>query len=377
MGSPEQVADLTKGLSKFALDFYHECVLSKRGNVVISPITVASALSLLAQGADGNTFEELRKVLHLTGDKATIANQFAAFYKLLQQTIGQSTLSIINKIYVQIGHQINKHFKEVAMTKFSSGIESLDFANGSKSAQTINSFVEKKSNEKIKNAIAPAELNFTTSVVLVNAIYFKGTWEHPFDKNDTFKGDFYTNDFNSVPVDFMRMLYRKFNYAKLEDLDATALEMRYANSELSFVIVLPNSRTGLSALENKLKQYDLAQIINRFHYKEIWITIPKFQIEFDINLNDVLSKMGITEMFTDRADLIGLSESKDTLHVSNVVHKAFIEVNEDSCEAAANNWMNATICIQPTFYADHSFLYYIMDTAKMIPILIGSFKNIE
>lgn len=226
----------------------------------------------------------------MTGDKATTANQFAEYYGLLQKSVGQSTLSIANQIYVQIGHPINKNFEEVAVKKFLSGIDSLDFAKSDASAKTINQFVEEKTKEKIKDLIKPEMLSSDTRVVLVNAIYFKGNWEYQFDKDSTTEGDFYISESETVPVDFMH-IKKKFNYALLEDLDATALEMKYANSNFSFVIVLPNSRTGLSALESKLKNYDLAQITDTMHKQEVEVTIPKFKVEFEINLNEVLKKV--------------------------------------------------------------------------------------
>lgn len=379
MASQVQVTDLTKGISSFALDFYQECAQSKPGDVIISPLSVASALALLAQGTEGNTFEELRKGLHLTGDKATTANQFAEYYGLLKKSVGQSTLSIANQIYVQIGHSINKNFEEVAVKKFFSGIDSLDFAKSDASAKTINQFVEEKTMEKIKDLIKPDMLSADTRVVLVNAIYFKGNWEYQFDKESTTEGDFYINESETVPVDFMH-IKKKFNYAILEDLDATALEMKYANSNFSFVIVLPNSRTGLSALEGKLKNYDLAEITNKMHKQEVEVTIPKFKVEFEINLNDVLKKLGMSEMFTSRADLSGILETKEPLYVSDVVHKAFIEVNEEGSEAAAATGMVAATFAMPMneyFYADHAFVYHILDRKTNTTVFSGRLTKLN
>lgn len=251
---------------------------------------MASALALLSQGANGNTFDELNKGLHLTGDKVSTANQFHEYYGLLKKAVGQSTLSIANQIYVQNGYKINANFKDTAVQKFMSGIESLNFAEKDQSAKTINHFVEEKTKEKIKDLIKPDMLSSDTRMVLVNAIYFKGDWEYKFDKERTYQGDFYTSETDTVQVDYMT-IKKKFNYGMLEDLDATALEMKYANSNFSFVIVLPNSRTGLSALESKLLNYDLAKINEQMFKQEVDVTIPKFKVEFEINLNDVLKKV--------------------------------------------------------------------------------------
>lgn len=250
-------------------------------------------LALLSQGANGNTFEELNRGLHLDGNKIASANQFQEYYGLLDKSIGGSNLSIASKIYVQNGHSVKKEFRDVAVEKFSAGVESLDFAKSVESAQAINQFVEEKTNNHIKDLIQPDMISSDTRMVLANAIYFKGNWEYQFDKRRTAKADFYTSETDKVPVDMMR-IKKRFNYAVLDDLNASALEMKYANSNFTFVIVLPDSRTGLPELETKLKNYDLSQITDQMRSQEVDVTIPKFKVEFKINLNDVLKKACIT-----------------------------------------------------------------------------------
>ncbi|XP_031627769.1 dolichyl-diphosphooligosaccharide--protein glycosyltransferase subunit 2 [Contarinia nasturtii] len=371
------VTNLAEGISKFSAEFYQECTKSTGGDVIISPLSVASALGLLAQGANGKTFDELCKGLHLTHDKETQADQFAVHYESLQKSIGESTLSIANQLYVQAGYEIKKHFQEVAVKKFSSGIDSLNFAQSAESAATINRFVEQKTNKKIKDLIKPEMLDAVTRLVLVNAIYFKGNWEHKFDPKRTTQGDFYVSETETVPVDYMH-IKKKFNYAVLDEFDATALEMKYVNSNFSFVVVLPNERTGLSALEDKLQNYDLAKITDKMHRAEVDVTIPKFKVEYEINLNDALKNMGMADMFGQQADLSGLLESNEPLYVSDVVHKAFIEVNEEGAEAAAATAVvsrkKRSLNTPIAFEAAHPFFYFIssLESTISLPIFLGS-----
>lgn len=236
-------------------------------------------------------------------DKAAAAEQFQTYYGLLEKSVGKATLSIANQIYVKTGFQLNKNFQEVAVKNFFSGIDSLDFAKNFESAKAINQFVEEKTKEKIKDLIKPDMLNGDTRVVLVNAIYFKGDWEHQFKKENTREGDFYTSETEKVPVNFMHNK-KRYNYGVFDDLDATALEMKYANSNFSFVIVLPNSRTGLSALESKLKNFDLAKISEQMYSQEVQVTIPKFKVEFEITLNDALKKVRLLSL----ANLISITK---------------------------------------------------------------------
>ena len=219
-----------------------------------------------------------------------MANQFLEHRETLEKSAGESKLSIANGIYVQQGYQLSKIFQEVAISKFKSSVEALNFAESEKSAATINHFVEEKTNGKIKELFKPDQFDFDTRLVLVNAIYFKGAWEKPFNKDYTSKADFYNSESEKVQVDFMYKDSR-FNSAYLEDLDATALELKYNNSNMAFVIVLPESRTGLAALETKLKDYDLAKITENLLSRRHEIYIPKFKIEYAIELNEVLKNV--------------------------------------------------------------------------------------
>lgn len=223
-------------------------------------------------------------------DKTTAANQFQAYSDLVRKSAGQSTLLIVNKIYVNGGTQLNKDFRDVAIEKFSSGIESLNFTNSGESAQIVNRFVEKITNDKIKNLASPAMFGEHTLVVLVNAIYFKGDWLYKFREEDNTMEDFHLNETEDVYVEFMN-IRGTFNCTVLKDLDAKALEIKYANSDLTFMIVLPNSLSGLTAVESKLRNYNMSKITGEMHPCGVDLTIPKFKIEFGIDLKEVLTNV--------------------------------------------------------------------------------------
>lgn len=273
-----------------------QCAKSKPGNVIISPLSVATSLALLSQAATGRTFDELRDGLYLNGsDKDTIANQFNDFYSQLQQSVGDSTLSIANQIYIQQGRELNKDFDELATTKFESGVETLNFGDTAQSAETINHFVEEETHGKIRDFVKSSSLNGNIAVFLVSAIYFKGKWENKFNKERTHEDDFFINRKEAARTDFM-FIKSKFNHAKLPDLKASALEMKYANSTLSFIIILPFSRVGLPELEAKLGDYDITSIIKQMRPRRIDVTIPKFKIDYEIELSTVLKKVSIVNL---------------------------------------------------------------------------------
>lgn len=265
------------------------CVKEKPGNVIVSPLSVSVALALLSQGADGDTFEQLRRTLHLNDDKSVVANQFLEHLEALGENTSDATLSIANRIYVQNGHQLNKTFEEIAASQFKSGVESLNFADSEKSAATINHFVEEKTYGKIRKLFDSSTFSSGTQSVLANAIYFKANWDRPFRTDFTSVLDFYNSETEKVQVDFMRKDF--LNMAHLEDLHAAALELEYANSNMSFMIVMPDSRTGLVELEAKLKGYDLGKITENLEPSIYQVFIPKFQIEYEIDLNEVLKNV--------------------------------------------------------------------------------------
>lgn len=259
--------------------------------MIFSPLSILNALTLLSQATDGNTFNELQKGLYLNENKTVTANQFYEHSRLVRQSIGQGNLSIANRIYLRNGSALNKHFQEVATTKFSSGIESVNFANNSETAQTINRFVEEKTHGKIKNLIEPNAIDEHTAVMLINAIHFKADWLYKFEDRHTTVGNFFMDESKKAHVQFMSVT-NHFRRKYLNDLDATALELKYAESKFAFIIILPGTRTGLPPLEAILKNYDLSQIAdNLWEPFSMNVIIPKFKADFNIKLNDALKKV--------------------------------------------------------------------------------------
>ncbi|XP_031616653.1 thyroxine-binding globulin-like [Contarinia nasturtii] len=369
--------EIKSSIRTFASDFYQECAKSTSGNVIVSPISVANALMLLSQAANGRTFEGIKSGLRINVEKSVAANQFHDYYESLQHNVGAAILSTANLVYVQQGYKLKKTFQNVAVEDFDSAIGTVNFANKVETAQFINQMVEQKTNRKIKNLIKSDMFDSDSRVVLVNAIYFKGDWMHKFNKQFTTKNLFYTNKEQAKSVDFMHT-DATFNYGHLIDMDATALEMNYYNSNYSMVFILPNELDGINVLENQLRGYDFTKISHAMHSHQVEVHMPKFKVEFEIKLNDVLKNMGFAEMFTSNADLSGLLEVNEPLFVSDAVHKAVIEVNEEGSEAAAATGLVITKRIGGSgqlFIADHPFIYYIWDKNTKTIVFIGRLTN--
>lgn len=261
--------------------------------MVISPYSVANALALLSEAANGTSFEQLKHGLHLVGDKSLghfNADLYGVYHSLLSRSAGNSTLIVVNQFYLQLGYLLQKEFQDIAIDRFSSGIEGVDFAKSSETAAKINRFVEKKTHNKIKDLISPESLKPDSRVVLINAVYFKAKWNNQFERNKTSEEDFYSSETDKQPVEFMHNT-EYFNYAALPDLDAKMLEMQYADSQFSFLNILPNKRTGLSELESKLKNIDLKTIVGQMNLEKVQVSMPKFKIEHRVSLQSVLKKV--------------------------------------------------------------------------------------
>lgn len=259
-------------------------------NIIISPYSIASSAAFLAQGSNGNTFDQIVDTLRLPKDKPAVANLFHELAEDFGASKRTIELNVANRIYVQQGNKISSEFNEVASSKFNAGAEVVDFGDNIGAANTINRWVENKTHDRIKDLVKPEIITPDTALILVNAIYFKAFWDHSFYELRTAPGKFYTNEKDTVNVQYMNTKHG-YGYAVLDDLDATALEMAYYHSPITFVVILPNKKTGLSELENKLKDYDMTKITGQLEKAEVNVTLPKFKIEYEVKLNDVLTKV--------------------------------------------------------------------------------------
>lgn len=259
-------------------------------NVIISPLSVANSLALLTQATNGTTCDEIKKALHLSSNKTVIANQFHELYAVIQK----DNYTVTTANHVRKECEINEQFQQVARTKLMSGVKHLNFRQRNDSAQMINQFIEKRTNKTVRNLITPSMLNEATKIILVNTIHFNNNWLFPFEKEYTYRGDFFISENEIVEVEYMcvrsaRIFYhRRNNIYYIHDLEAMAVEIYFGTTQFTFVIILPDNRTGLTDLEVKLKDYDLKNIMENLHYALPYTFMPKFEIEFDIELNAIL-----------------------------------------------------------------------------------------
>lgn len=370
----KELKAVLQGNGEFTKNLY--TILAKKpGNVFFSPISIHAILSLVYQGATGRTQEAFTKTLNVPDVRVAASGYKDVMSRL--NSVTDVTLLIANKVFLQENYKLQEAFNTVAVQQFLSEVELLNFRQSKEAATSINTWVENKTNNKIKDLINPDDLTEDTALVLVNAIYFKGKWAHPFDVHQTKTEKFYLNDVDTVDVQMMH-IKTKFFYKEDDNLNAKVLELPYANRNISLIVVLPNERNGIAELEQKLTGTDITKLTDNMRHVEVAVALPKFKIEQTIDLEDPLTELGLGVIFSNNAEFPGIVETSKGLYVSKVVQKAFIEVNEEGAEAAAATGMimamRCALLPMPVeeVIVDHPFgIYLIQREDLLIQTLFG------
>lgn len=352
-----QDATIADDNNAFATELYAQ-LRKTDGNLFYSPYSISTALAMTYAGARGETAAEMARVLHyrLEGDK--LHEAFAAQIKELNgggKDRGYA-LSVANALWGQNGYALVPAFTELVKKHYDGGMTLVDFMGATEEARkTINSWVEKKTNDKIKELLKPGILTEDTRLVLTNAIYFKGDWAVKFDKKRTAKAPFALIDGTKADVDLMHMT-ADFRYAS--DASAQVLAMPYKGKELTMIVMLPKD---LKAFEADLTSKVIDGWVKKLHEDEVHVWLPKFKMTSEFSLGETLSTMGMPTAFTPNADLTGMNPS-GKLYIQAVVHKAFVEVNEEGTEAAAATAVavgEESVREENLFRADRPFLFAI------------------
>ncbi|XP_066480560.1 uncharacterized protein [Tiliqua scincoides] len=373
---------VTAASTTFALDLFKK--LSEddpKKNLFFSPLSINSALSMVFQGAKGNTAAEMSKVLSVT--RAGEINP--GYEKLISEINKPGTkylLRLANRLFGETSYDFLASFTDSCQKFYHADLEKLNFcAKAEESRKHINDWVEEKTAGKIQNLLAPGIINSLTRLVLVNAIYFKGNWANQFLRDRTMEKPFKISKNEKKMV---QMMYKKakFNMTYISDHCTTVLELPYVDNELSMVILLPDNiednSTGLEKLERDMTFEKLMDWINpeMMDLTEVELSLPKFKLEEKYDLKPVLSSMGMADAFVEgKADFSGMSPSKD-LFLSEAVHKSFVEVNEEGTEAAAATaavMMMRCAMRTPRVTADHPFLFLIRHNLTGSILFFGRF----
>jgi serpin B len=373
---------VVQGNSEFAFDLYAR-VRTGDGNVCFSPYSVSNALAMTYAGARGQTATQMSRVLHFPFGGDRLHSAFATVISDLNgPSSGRKTeLAVANALWPQTGFPIDPVFRAIVQKQYGGGLQPLDFATRPEKARaTINGWVEQQTRDRIKDLIPEGAIGPVTRLVLTNAIYFKGDWMHAFREADTRKEAFKLSggrDIGDVPLMHQRHVLRF-----LDGGDFRTLELPYRDNELSMIVLLPNLVDGLGALEQTLTPARVANWLARMTDYDVDITLPRFKVAAQFQLQEALSSLGMPLAFSSRADFSAIASTAPPLQLSAVIHKAFVEVNEKGTEAAAATaaTMHLTSLQLPrepkaVFRADHPFLFVVRDNATGSLLFVGRVVN--
>lgn len=356
--------------------FLHEVEADANGNTFISPTSLLLALSMVYNGADGETKKEIAKVLQddrIDVDEWNKASD--SIISTIQSDSKQIQLNIANSIWLNQKYHFQKDFAQNNQKYFHAKIQEIDIGD-SKSPEMINNWVKKATNNKI-DKIEDGPFNSDLVAILINAIYFNGNWKYELDKEQTELRPFHLEDGTAKNVPLMK-LTKKLPYLENESFQAVSLP--YGDNEMSMKIFLPKENVRLEDFRKLLTDDNWEKWSSEFQEKEGTILFPRFQLEYEIMLNATLEKLGMVTAFNKNANFTKMIKEPDSVWISKVKQKTFIDVNEKGTEAAA---VTSTEMVTESFSPDQTFrmevnrpFFFIITDEKTGTILfVGAISN--
>jgi serpin B len=353
------------GMNQFAAAAYGKLARG-RGNIIFSPFNISTALSMAMAGARGQTATEMQTVLH---QASTDAKYHAALATLIGQitntsNVGGDELAMANGLWVEQDFPVLSAFEQTIRSQYGAPLTPVDFAHNAEAARTrINSWTGEHTKGKIHELFGPGSLDAHTRLVITSAIYFYGKWALPFSPRLTATAPFKLAGGGTAEARFMRQA-AYFSYAETDSMQI--LEMKYADQMLAFDVLLPKAADGLGDLEKSVSAANLDAWLAALSGRRVEVSLPKFRAESQFELGPTLASLGMSSAFQASADFSGIDGRRD-LYISQVIHKAFVDVSEEGTEAAAATGLTmrpraARVDPGVIFQADHPFVFLIRDT---------------
>ncbi len=380
--SHSDIDTLVAGNSEFAFDLYRE-LRGEDGNLFYSPYSISLALAMTYAGARGETGRQMADVLRFDLPQDGL---HPALNSLDTELAGRGEgargkdeegfrLNIVNTIWGQKDFEFLSEFLDTLAENYGAGLRILDFIQQPEQSRvTINDWVSDQTEGRIEDLIPQGVINTLTRLVLTNAIYFNAAWQYPFDEDNTADGTFYLTDGGTVTVPMMRQT-ESFGYAAGDGY--RAVELPYDGRELSMIVLLPEAGR-FEAFESSLDYQVLEEVIAGLKWQEVALTMPKFEFDSEFSLKKTLAAMGMPAAFSEAADFSGMTGGRD-LFIAEVIHKAFVSVDEAGTEAAAATAVVMELTAMPEepveVTIDHPFIFLIRDIETGAILFVGRVMN--
>lgn len=376
----KKVQSLVNGQNTFAFNLYGKIADDPQNlekNVFFSPYSIATALSMVYEGARGVTADEMQNMLYLPVDANERLSATARIYNQLNKSDKQYILNTANALWTQKDYLFLDSYLSTVKNYYGGSATNVDFVrNGSDAVRQINSWAAQNTNNRIPQVLDEKMDTSALRLVLTNAIYFKGKWEKEFKKEATYPQAFYKNNGSEIQAPFMHK-QEKLKYADTNDYEI--LEIPYEGKELSMIILLPK-KDAPQEKKQAISQSDANELIEGMYSTTVNVSLPKFTFRTHYDLGKTLEQLGMILAFSDVADFSGMDGKKD-LAVSFVLHDTFVEVNEEGTEAAAVTTIGivATSVGPPRdvvdFVADHPFIFIIRDNTTGAFLFMGKVND--
>jgi len=358
--------NLTDGLEKFTNNLLQNLESTSESNFVVSPYSIHSVLTGLLVGSGGQTRQELEQMLGVNGGFNTV-NSYRDIVSGLGA--GESKVQVANMMALATGFKPKPNYSLTVGDAFGNDIIELNFGDREDSAREINEYVADKTAGKIKELLSPDELDPSTRMILINAVYFKGVWKQQFNQEDTFPSQF-SSPKGLVDTQFMSL---EANLRVLDDSDSQLeiLELPYADNSKSMIFVLPKPDTLTTDLTARISGIKLDRL-RALSARKTVVTIPRFTMKYQSPLKEKITFLGAPTVFSQGANLSGISN--EPLFASDAVHQAFIEVNEVGTEAAAATAVQVGFRRaerKRQFFADRPFLFLVHDFDQGVTLFAG------
>ena len=343
-------------------------------NIFISPFSISVALAMTLNGAAGDTEQAMTDTLQLQGlDSASINTGYAGLRQTLLTSDPKVTLAIANSLWARQDVPFNQNFLQRNAQFFGAEISTSDFTDP-RTVETINQWVDTNTNGKITKILD--EIDPAAVLFLINAIYFKGTWQEAFDPSETREGPFHLANGDVKQVPMMRQ-HRQYPYYQGKNFQAISLA--YGDGQMNMYIFLPDPESDLNSFLENLNAERWENWMSQFHTQDVSLVMPKFKLEYRKKLNDTLKTLGMDIAFdpalADFSRMAPLEILGKNLYIGEVIHKTFVEVNEEGTEAAAVTSVGVVATSLPPppipFTIDRPFFFAIRDNPTKTVLFMG------
>lgn len=363
--------DNSNSLNRYSFDLYR-ATKAENKNLLLSPLSTYYALLVSYEGSKNRTKQEFEKALYLESSGSPKTDYLQ---KLKNQSDSSSGFKCFNAIWVDSGLEVKEGYRKSVSDKYFSDFRRIEFANSQSAVSAINGWVSERTNRRINGIVNAENFNADTKLLISNAVYFKGEWLDKFKKEQTSPGTFYSNVENQYRINFMR---KKEILPYFENEEFQFISKPYKSSDITFCILLPKERFGIEAIEKAMNSDFFDKILDHIQPTKTILSIPHIKLESSVELSDVLKNAGLKSAFTNKADFSGITNEKP-VRIEQVLHKTWIELDEEKTEAAAATAISVMIGAatprddSAVFIADHPFVFFILDNSNRAILFMGRY----